>query len=144
MKKKKMGAPSLYKPEYIHLLIEHGKNGNPFETFGAEVGVSVATLYNWCDAHPDFLEAKKIAYCFALKWWFEQGKNNLIMPEGEKFSATIWIFTMKAMFQLRDGSESKAQLENPVGKTREQLDVYQKELDSLKDALEIGKLRLVK
>lgn len=135
--------PIPFKEEYIGLLIKHGMDGNPFETFGPTIGVSTAKLYDWCNELPEMQEAKKLSRDFALKWWFEKGKDNLIMPEGEKFNASVYIFTMKAMFQLRDGSESKAQLENPVGKTLEQNEALKKEIDSLKEALEIRSLKIV-
>lgn len=143
-KKNKGGRPSLYKAEYCQMLIEHGLDGNPYETFGASVGVCTDTLNEWCDVHPEFSAAKKIGRTAALKWWFEMGKNNLITPEGEKFNATIWIFTLKAMFGLRDGAESKASEENPVGKTKEQLEAFRKETESLRQSLDVRKLRLVR
>lgn len=125
------------------MLIKHGMDGNPFETFGPVIGVSRSTMYEWVDEHEEFSDAKKLATDFALKWWFETGKNNLIMPEGEKFNASVYIFTMKAMFMLRDGSESKGQLENPIGKTKEQTEALKKEVDQLKEALELRKLKIV-
>lgn len=122
----------------------HGQDGSPLETFGAEVGVCKKTVYNWRDAHPEFDQACEISRSMALKWWFEKGRDNLIMHEGEKFNASVWIFTMKAMFQMRDGSESKASEENPIGKTKDQLEAYKKEIDQLREALEVRNLRLVK
>ena len=139
-----MGRPKIpFKAEYCLMLIKHGMEGNPFETFGPVIGVSRSTMYEWVDEYEDFSDAKKLAQDFALKWWFEKGKDNLIMHEGEKFNASVFIFTMKAMFQLRDGSESKAQDDNPIGKTREQLEAYKKEIDSLREALEVRKLKIV-
>ncbi len=142
---KKRGRPSLYKPEYIETAIRHGQDGNPWETLGAVIGVCTDTLNEWCDVHPEFSAAKKMSRVFALKWWFEKGKDNLIMHEGEKFNASVYIFTMKAMFQLRDGSESKAQLENPNGqpKDSEQVKALQKEIEELRGAMDVRSLKVV-
>lgn len=142
---KKSGRPAIpFKDEYIGLLLEHGKNGNPFETFGAKIGISRSKLYEWTEEFPKFLDAKNIAQSMAMDWWFTKGKDNLIMPEGEKFMSAVWIFTMKAMFQLRDGSESKQADENPTGKTKDQLDTFKKEIDEVKEALAVRNLRLVR
>jgi hypothetical protein len=144
MAKKKMGRPEIpYKPEYCMMLIKHGMEGNPFETFGPVIGVSRSKMYEWLDDHEDFMDAKKLATDFALKWWFELGKNNIIINPDEKFNAAVYIFTMKAMFMLRDGSESKAQELNPIGKTKEQTEALRKEVEELRSALEVRKLKIV-
>lgn len=141
----KRGPKSSYKPDYIQMLIEHGIEGRPFETFGCKVGVTTTTLNEWCDAFPEFAVAKNMSRQFALDWWLEKGRNNVIINPDERFNATIWIFTLKAMFQLRDGSESKAQLENPHGlaKESEQVQKLTKEIEELRSALDVRKLKLV-
>lgn len=62
------GRPSEYKPEYCEQIIEHMAKGNSFWSFAAEVDVSFETLSNWCAAHPEFLEAKKVGLGKLLKF----------------------------------------------------------------------------
>ena len=56
-----VGRPTDYKPEYCQMLIDHMAQLNPYQTFGAIIGVSKTTLNAWEKEHPEFLAAKKIA-----------------------------------------------------------------------------------
>lgn len=78
------GRPTKYRPEYCQKIVEFfdrkpyepmlkddgtpflNKFGDPvmipavfptFERFAFEIGVEVKTLHNWCNEHPDFLQA---------------------------------------------------------------------------------------
>lgn len=135
---------AIYKPEYVQMLIEHMAEGRPFETFGAIVGYGRNKLYEWLDEYPAFGDAKRIGFEMGLHWWLEQGRKNLIINPDEKFNTAVWVFTLKAIYALRDGNESKASEENPVGKTKDQLDAFKRETDILRESLEIRKLRLVR
>lgn len=55
----RVGRPSKYRPEYNDKLVEHMKRGLSFESFGADVGVSKDTLYNWLKRHAAFSDARK-------------------------------------------------------------------------------------
>ena len=56
-----VGAPSKYRPEYCELLIKHMSKGGTMESFPSKLPgrECLATVYNWLDAHPEFLEARK-------------------------------------------------------------------------------------
>lgn len=54
------GRPSKYKPEYCEELIKHMAGGNSFWSFASNADVHFDTLSEWCSAHPEFSEAKKI------------------------------------------------------------------------------------
>lgn len=140
-KVKKDGRSTLYKPEYVEALIEHMSDGRPFETFGAKVGVSRRTLYAWCENNAPFQQAKEVGFEMGLHWWLEQGRENLIVDNTGRFNTGVWVFSLKALYKIRDGSESKASEENPVGKTKDQLEEYKKEIEKLREALEIRSLR---
>lgn len=106
-----MARPSEYKPEFADKLIEHMKEGHSFETFGAIVGKSKVTLYNWCEAHPDFKEAKEKGEVLSEHWWWKKGMDHLVTYDKEvKFNAAVWIFTMKCRFGHRDGSEKPKEI----------------------------------
>ena len=52
------GRPGLYKPEYCALLIKHMSQGLSYESFAGEIGVCIATLYNFEEKYPDWSRAK--------------------------------------------------------------------------------------
>ncbi len=70
-----LGAPSTYDPEYCKLLLEHMKHGNSFESFGSVIRKSLQTLYTWQDAHPDFLEARKLGMVYLRKFYEDLGRT---------------------------------------------------------------------
>lgn len=73
----KAGRKSLYKEEYCVALINHMKQGGTTESFGIIPGVSIQTIYNWFDAHPEFLEAKKIGEPHLHQFFEHLGKGIL-------------------------------------------------------------------
>lgn len=114
-----MGAPSKYKARFCRMLLAHMAGGLSFESFAGVVGVTNQTLYNWCDAHPDFLDTKKRAWELSRLWWEQLGiqgvqglgpevlRKRKIDSEGKieeeygaaQFNPTTWIFTMCNRFK---------------------------------------------
>jgi hypothetical protein len=70
-----VGRPTMYRPEYCQMLIDHMKNGQSFETFGAKIGASWRTCYLWADTHEEFLQAKEIGKTFLLDVYEQAGRN---------------------------------------------------------------------
>lgn len=68
------GRPSKYRDEFCDKLIEHMRQGNSFESFGAVVDCGRASAYNWLAAHPEFLEAKNKGEILSLKFYEDMGK----------------------------------------------------------------------
>lgn len=100
------GRPPEYKPEFCQKLIDHMREGDSFETFGAIVGKSKRTLYNWTEQYAEFQEAKEKGEVLSEHWWWKKGKEYMVTFDKEtKFNVAVWIFTMKCRFGLRDGSE---------------------------------------
>lgn len=60
-----VGRKTEYREEFCEQLIKHMKRKS-FWSFAAKVGVSLQTLSNWCDTHPEFLEAKNIGLAHLL------------------------------------------------------------------------------
>jgi hypothetical protein len=141
---KKSGRPSLWKEEFCRDLIEHMREGYPFETFAAIIGTHRDTLYEWLDKYPHFSDAKKVGHELSFYWWLRQAQENMVTYEGVKFNSTVWIFTMKSRFGFRDGAESKNSEENPTGKTKDQLEQYRQEIEQLREAINVRNLRLVR
>lgn len=100
------GRPTDYKPEYCEMLIKHMSDGYSFESFGAVVHCSKATLYNWKHDYPEFLEAQSTGSMYSSMFWEKLGidgvKGNL-----DGFNASAWIFNMKNRHNWKDKSETE-------------------------------------
>ena len=103
-RKRTVGRPTTYSEEYPDLLIEHMTQGFSFLSFGGVVDppVSTQTLYDWQDAHPEFLEARKRGENACRRWWELQGTIGLT---SKVFNATVWILNMKNRFKWTDKHE---------------------------------------
>ena len=71
---KTAGQPTKYKPEYCQMLEDHMSEGGSFYSFGAVVNVGEQTLYNWLEAHVEFLESKSRGQLKSLKFHEDLGK----------------------------------------------------------------------
>lgn len=87
-----MGRPTDYRAEYCDLLAEHFAEGYSFESFGGVVGVSKQTLYNWCEAHPEFLDSKKSHETASQLVWEKRLRS---LATGGEGNATAIIFGLK-------------------------------------------------
>lgn len=107
--KARVGRPTLYKPEYCQMLIEHMARGGSFEGFAGTIRVSSEVLYDWIERHSEFLQAKKEGFAASRKFWEQTmadqatGKIN--------GSSTALIFALKNRFpkDYRDRTEQKVQ-----------------------------------
>jgi len=100
-----MGRPTDYKSEYCEELIQHMAEGFSFESFAGKVRASKQTIYDWLDAHPEFLDAKKEAFEQSRLFWESVGIN---LTTGKlNGNPTTWIFNMKNRFkqEWRDKQE---------------------------------------
>lgn len=118
--KKPLGRPSKYDPKYCQMLIDHMASGFSYESFGGleEVSVSKQTLYDWENAYPDFLDAKKIGSQKNLMFWERKGHEGLFdqteyNEQGKPIlkktlNSTVWIFSMKNRHKWKDRQEVEA------------------------------------
>ena len=106
----KVGRPSVYKPEYCQMLIDHMASGLSFESFAGLIGVCRATVYNF-EKHPEFLDAKKIAFERNRLFWEKVGVEGMFMGgKDNPFNATVWVFNMKNRFNWSDKKETSHNL----------------------------------
>lgn len=91
------GRPSDYDPAFCERVIDLGKEGASKAEMAAELGVVRQTLDNWCDAHPEFLDAVKEALGYSQAWWEKQGRL-ATFGGADGFNATSYIFNMKNRF----------------------------------------------
>lgn len=90
--KKPIGRPTLYKPEYCQLLIDHMEQGYTFESFAGIVNVDRDTIYEWRNAHKDFSDSQKTGRSKQLY------ANEKLIRDIAKFgegNATAAIFILK-------------------------------------------------
>lgn len=110
----KMGRPTLYKPEYCQMLIDHMAQGYSFTSFAADVDTDFQTLYNWCKDHAEFFEAKKKATAKCKKYWEKLGNDNAVSTtiverdgntsrsEQRQLNTGYWVFNMRNRFRWHD------------------------------------------
>lgn len=133
------GRPTAYKPEYCDLIIQHFDK-EPFTSsfdevsgktyrsaillptltnFARTIGVSRATIYNWAEEHPEFLDAIKRA---------QELQEEVLMQNGlfGAYDKTFAIFTAKNICGWKDkqdiehsgsiGSISDSELDEKIRK----------------------------
>lgn len=88
----KTGRPSKYDPRFCDMLAEHFSEGYSFESFGGVVGASKQTLYNWCDEHQEFFDAKRTHETASQLEWEKRLRSLATTGEG---NATAIIFGLK-------------------------------------------------
>jgi len=105
------GRPTLYRPEFCEMLIEHCREGGSIEAFAGTIMVSIDALYDWFDKHEDFRHAKKIGYSLSLAWWENMGRQNIMNIQttsgygsykettSKSINSSIWIYTVKCRFR---------------------------------------------
>lgn len=126
--------PPKYKNDYAEILVNHMKEGNSFESFGAIIHTTTRTLNAWVEKYPAFKLAKEVGKQYELAYWegllqkgatgqlppikkrmttFD-GKKNIkqitIIDEPGRFNATAVIFALKNKF--RDLYREKIEVEN--------------------------------
>lgn len=98
------GRPTKYKPEYCDQVREFLKDGYSVAGFAGSIPISVQTVYNWMEEHPEFLDAVKAGQAAAALWWEDIARANAQKSEG---NATTIIFGLKNRVPLewRDRKE---------------------------------------
>lgn len=89
------GRPTDYRPEYCDSVVKWGKQGKSKAWMCAELDVVDQTLRNWCDAHPEFLEAITRGLKHSQKWWEDKGQDSL---DKAGFQGSVWSRSMAARF----------------------------------------------
>lgn len=108
-----VGRPTIYKPEYCQMLIDHCSTGLSFESFAGVISVGRTTIYEWRDEHEDFRKAFEEGYQKALLFFEKVGvqimMDRLTDKNGNKAKGNIvaWYMMMKNRFGYRDNPEEK-------------------------------------
>jgi len=109
-----VGRPSDdFRPEYCQELVDLMKKGYSLASFGADIGKSRETLYQWMKRYPEFKEAHSVGKQAALKF-FETMLINATMgtvPDqlkklgSKKLDISAIIFALKTRFHLDYGEK---------------------------------------
>ena len=111
-----LGRPTKYDPTYCQKVVELGRKGKSIEQMAGLLNVSKKTLYNWRDAHDDFLHALDEAHDLALMWWEDTAQNNIVeTKEGERVNASLWSRSMAARFPKKYRQEVKQEITGADG-----------------------------
>lgn len=111
-----LGRPTKYDPAYCQKVVDLGRKGKSIEQMAGLLNVSKKTLYNWRDAHDDFLHALEEAHDLALMWWEDTAQNNVVeFKEGERVNASLWSRSMAARFPKKYRQEVKQEITGADG-----------------------------
>jgi transposase len=86
------GRPTKYKKEFCDEVLPFMSQGFSITAFAGHLGVSRQTVYDWMNAHPEFLDAIKQGEAASAKWWEEALRNTVLTGQG---NATAAIFGLK-------------------------------------------------
>jgi hypothetical protein len=106
------GRPSLYNPAYCEKVVEWGREGMSLVEIACEIGVVRQTLYDWEQAHPEFLDALTRARAECQAWWERQGRVNLAT---QGFNASLWAKNMGCRFKGDWTEKTQTELSGPDG-----------------------------
>lgn len=87
------GRETKYRPEFCDLVISVGEEGGWLSEMAEACDVVRATMDNWAEAHPEFLEALTRAKQKAQAWFEREGRDGL---RAERFNAPLWQKQMSA------------------------------------------------
>lgn len=104
-----LGRPTLYRPEFCEKVIEFGKEGYSIVEMATELGVVRQTLRDWCERHPDFLDAFAQACEEAHAYWARMGRQ---MALDRGFNSNHWQFVMRAYFGVGRDMDKPAEAED--------------------------------
>ena len=108
--KRKVGRPSLYKPEFCETIIQVGEQGGWLSEMAEACDVHRYTFDVWAKEHPEFLEALTRAKQKAQAWFEAKGREGLT---AEKFNSALWAKQMSA--RHRDEYTERQQVEHSGG-----------------------------
>jgi hypothetical protein len=63
------GRPSKYSEAYCDEVVKFLSGGHSVTAFAGNIGVSRATVFNWANEHPEFLDALKAGQAAATRFW---------------------------------------------------------------------------
>lgn len=90
------GRPTDYRAEFCERIIAMGAEGKGVAEWASAFGVTKQTVYNWRDAHPEFLAAYTRAETECQCWWENAGRVGMV---SDKFNSAVWQKNMNCRFR---------------------------------------------
>lgn len=100
----KYGPANKYDPEHCWTVRELAQEGMFPEEWVAHIGVTLSTLYNWANAHPEFEQAMHEAYWLLRAYWTKQ--TRLIKTGFGEMPASTLSLTLQRRFPDMWGKNS--------------------------------------
>lgn len=114
-----IGRPTAYDPSYCEKVVEWGSLGKSKAQIASMLGVTRKTLYNWAEAHDDFLHALEQSQENALNWWETIAQTHMIEePGAAKLNSSVWSRSMAARFPADYTEMSKKEITGNVAVTQ--------------------------
>lgn len=111
-KKKLMGRPSKYKPEYCDDVLKLGKEGKSIAQMAAFLDVDKASIYRWVEEHEDFRTALARARAHSQSWWEDKAQLNL---GSRDFNAQLWLKNVASRFREDYTERQVTEVSGPDG-----------------------------
>lgn len=138
-KKRPVGRPSKYRPEYCDDIIELGKNGKSIAQMASFFDVDKASIYRWIEEHEDFRTAFARARVHSQTWWEDKAQSNL---GSRDFNAQLWLKSVASRFRDDYTDKQVTEVSGPDGgaikfeaKTIDARDMDPQQRDALKQIL---------
>jgi len=128
-KKRPVGRPSKYKPEFCEKIIELAKTGAGMVEWALACDVDRTTLFDWAASHEDFSTALSRAKLEEQRWWEQAGRGGMYL---DKFNALVWKTSMQARFRDDYTERKVTEVSGPDGgaiKTESVTKIDTRELD---------------
>lgn len=109
--KKKLGRPTLYKPEYCEKIQEMGAQGCSLHQISARLGISLQCFAEWREKHKAFGEAVSRARDLAQAWWEDKAMQGMGTRE---FNAKVWELSVRCRFPDTYRESSRVELSGSV------------------------------
>jgi hypothetical protein len=103
------GRPTDYRPEYCEVVKKCLNKGMSIMSIARKLQVSKQTLYDWKDAHPQFLDAVKKGIDFSQGWWEDKGRKNLHCKD---FNHVLWMMNMRNRFRAEWNEKQEEKIED--------------------------------
>lgn len=111
-KKRPVGRPSKYKPEYCEQILELGKQGKSIAQMAAAFDVDKASVYRWADEEEAFRTALARARTYSQTWWEDKAQQNLGTRD---FNAQLWLKSVASRFRDDYTEKQVTEVSGPDG-----------------------------
>lgn len=111
-KKRPVGRPSKYKPEFCEQILELGRQGKSIAQMAAAFDVDKASIYDWAAAHEEFSTALARAKTYSQTWWEDKAQQNLGTRD---FNAQLWLKSVASRFRDDYTEKQVTEVSGPDG-----------------------------